>query len=154
MYGLANSQNGGTLPTVIWRNTGYNPGSGYLLSTVGLGINGVSSIQFTPANMNIPYSGQPLTSLCIVGDTPGGTGQSVTSLITSGVVFADNLKDITCPAIGIKNGQTTSNLTVASVSSITFEGLQIDVNSCNKLVGVGFINGIPWSAISTAVGPY
>jgi hypothetical protein len=153
MYGLANSQNGGSLPTIIWRNIGYDPPSA-TLSTVGLGINGVSSIQFQPANMNISYPGQPLTSLCIVGDTPGGTGQAVTSLITSGVVFADNLQDPSCPAIGIKNGQTTQNLTIASVSSITFEGLQVDISSCSKLVGVGSINGIPWSAISTAVGPY
>jgi hypothetical protein len=154
LYGANNSQNGGTIPTVIWRNLDYNPGAGATLSTVGLGLNGVSSIQFQPANMNITYPGQPLTSLCIVGDTPGGTGQSVTSLITSGVVFADNLKDASCPAIGIKNGQTTQNLTVASVSSITLEGLQLDLNSCNKLVGVASINGIPWSAISTVVGPY
>lgn len=153
LYGFYNSLGSGSIPTVTWKNIGYNPGTGATLSTVGLGINGVSSMQMTPANMNITYPGLPASGLCIAGDTPGGTGQSVTSLITSGVVFADNLKDFSCPVIGIKNGDNVSSLTISCVSSITLEGIQLDMTNCNKLVGVTSINGVPWSAISSLIPP-
>ena len=153
LYGFYNSLGSGSIPTVTWKNIGYNPDTGATLSTVGLGINGVSSMQMTPANMNITYPGLPASGLCIAGDTPGGTGQSVTSLITSGVVFADNLKDFSCPVIGIKNGDNVSSLTISCVSSITLEGIQLDMTNCNKLVGVTSINGVPWSAISSLIPP-